>query len=117
MQSYQTIPILSIIIVLYIISILLVKTKKITLFQQRRFWNFVLLITFLVSGILGLVLAISIDQKVTFVWYLPFLKLHVKFGIAMSIVSIFHLLWHLPYYKTIFKKNSESQLRSRQELM
>jgi len=104
MQNYQTIPILLILIILYFVSFLLVKFKKITLFQQRRFWNFILLITFLVSGLLGLILAISIDQKIIFDWYLNFLKLHVKFGIAMSIVSIFHLLWHLPYYKTIFKK-------------
>ena len=107
MQSYQTIPILSVIIVLYLFSILLVKTKKVSLFHQRRFWNFVLLITFLVSGILGLVLAISIDQKITFGWYLPFLKLHVKFGTAMGMVSIFHLLWHLPYYTSIFKKTKK----------
>lgn len=104
MQNYQTIPILSVIIIIYYFSILLVKTKKVSLSRQRCFWNFILLITFLVSGILGLVLAISIDQETTLAWYLPFLKLHVKFGIAMSIVSIFHLIWHLSYYKTILKK-------------
>ena len=103
MQSYQVIPILSILIVLYILSIWLVKTKKISLFSQRRLWNFILLITFLVSGTLGLILAISIDQKINFAWYLPFLKLHVKFGVAMSVVSIFHLIWHLPYFSTILK--------------
>jgi len=108
MQSYQTIPILSVLIIMYFISILLVKTQKITLFQQRRFWNSVLLITFLVSGLLGLILAISIDQKFTFDWYLNFLNLHVKFGIAMSIVSIFHLLWHLPYFSSILKNKNSS---------
>jgi len=81
MQNYQTIPILLVIQVIYIFSIFLVKTKKITVFQQRRFWNFILLITFLISGILGLILAVFIDQKINFSWYLPFLKLHVKFGI------------------------------------
>ena len=104
MQNYQTLQILSAILVLYIISIWLVKTKKITIFSQRRFWNIILLTTFLVSGFLGLVLAISIDQKINLSWYLSFLNLHVKFGIAMSLVSFFHLIWHLPYYKTILKK-------------
>jgi hypothetical protein len=104
MQNYQTIPILLVLLILYFVSILLVKFKKIALLSQRRFWNIVLLITFLVSGILGLVLAISIDQKINLYWYLSFLNLHVKFGIAMSLVSIFHLIWHLPYYKTILKK-------------
>ncbi len=104
MQNYQTIPILMVLIIIYIITILLVKSKKITLLTQRRFWNIVLLITFLVSGLLGLILAISIDQKINLPWYLQLLRLHVKFGIAMSIVSIFHLLWHLPYYNSILKK-------------
>ena len=104
MQNYQTIPIIMVLLIIYIITILLVKSKKITLLTQRHFWNIVLLITFLVSGILGLILAISIDQKINLSWYLQFLRLHVKFGIAMSIVSIFHLLWHLPYYSSIFKK-------------
>jgi spermidine synthase len=104
MQNYQTIPILLILLVIYFVSILLVKFKKITLFNQRRFWNIVLLITFLGSGVLGLILAISLDQKINLPWYLQFLRLHVKFGTAMSLVSIFHLLWHLPYYKTILKK-------------
>lgn len=104
MQNYQTIPILVVLLILYIITIILVKSKKISLFSQRRFWNIVLLITFLVSGLLGLILAISIDQKINLPGYLQFLHLHVKFGIAMSLVSIFHLIWHLPYYKTILKK-------------
>jgi len=106
MQSYYFIPILTTVIIIYILTILLVKSQKISLFQQRRYWNLILLITFLVSGIFGLVLAFSIDQKITFGWYLPFLRLHVQFGIVMSIVSIFHLFWHLPYFSFYFKKNS-----------
>lgn len=105
MQKYHFIPILSILVISYIFSLFLVKTKKITLLNHRRFWNLVLLITFLVSGILGLILAFSIDQKISLAWYLPFLWYHVEFGIVMSIVSIFHFFWHLPYYTSIFKKN------------
>lgn len=104
MQNYLTIPILLVLIVLYFISIWLVKIKKISLLLQQRIWNVILLITFLVSGILGLILAFTLDQKINFAWYLPFLRLHVKFGIAMSIVSIFHLIWHLPYFNSIFKQ-------------
>lgn len=109
MQNYQTIPILLVLLIVYYISILLVKSKKITLINQRRFWNIVLLITFLVSGLLGLILALSIDQKINLSWYLQFLRLHVKFGVAMSLVSTFHLLWHLPYYNSILKKKKLSQ--------
>lgn len=104
MQNYQTIPILLVLIILYFASIWLVKTKKISLFHQRLFWNIILLITFLVAGSLGLIMAISLDQKINFVWYLPILKLHVRFGIGMAAVSIFHTIWHIPYFSSILKK-------------
>lgn len=52
----------------YIISLVFVKINKLTLLKQRQFWNVILLITFLISGILGLILAWSIDQKVPIAW-------------------------------------------------
>lgn len=109
MQNYQTIPILSVLIILYFASLLLVKTKKISLFQQQRIWNIVLLITFLVAGSLGLIMAISLDQKINFTWYLPILELHVKFGVAMAVISIFHTIWHLPYFSSILKNFSNKK--------
>jgi len=99
MQSYYFIPILLITFICYFFSIFLIKSKKITLVQHRRFWNFVLLITFLVSGVLGLFLAFSIDQKLSLGWYLPFMWYHVEFGIVMALVSLIHILWHIPYFK------------------
>ena len=88
----------------YFFSLFLVKIKKINLVQHRHFWNIILLITFLVSGILGLFLAFSIDQKLSLRWYLPVIWYHVEFGIVMALVAIFHSLWHLPYFSSLFKK-------------
>jgi len=88
----------------YIISLVFVKINKLTLLKQRQFWNVILLITFLISGILGLILAWSIDQKVSIAWYMPALKLHVKMGIVMAWVAIFHIIWHLWYFKGLFEK-------------
>jgi len=99
MQSYYFIPILSIVFIAYLFSLFLVKSQKITLIHHRRFWNFVLLITFLVSGILGLFLAFSIDQKLSLAWYLPLIWYHVEFGIVMALVSLIHIFWHLSYFK------------------
>jgi uncharacterized membrane protein YsdA (DUF1294 family) len=99
MQSYNFFLILSIVFVSYFFSIFLVKTQKISLISHRRFWNFVLLITFLVSGILGLFLAFSVDQHLSLKWYLPVIWYHVEFGIVMGLVSLFHIFWHLSYFK------------------
>jgi len=98
MQNYNSILISVLVLAVYFGSVILVKFKKIELRKQRRFWNIVLLVSFLISGILGLILAFMIDQKLSISWYLPMLGLHVKMGIVMAIVAIFHAWWHLRYY-------------------
>jgi len=104
MNSYHFFIISVLIFGSYFLSNYLVKIKKISLITNRRFWNIILLISFLISGILGLILAIFIDLKWSILWYQPLLWLHVEFGIIMALVSIFHLLWHLPYYLSLIKK-------------
>jgi len=103
MQNYNFILISALVLTAYFGSVILVKLKKIELRTQRRFWNMVLLISFLISGILGLILAFLIDQKLSIGWYLPMLRLHVRLGIVMAIVSIFHAWWHLKYYFSLGK--------------
>ena len=104
MNNYHFLLILIVVFVSYFFSQHLVKIKKISLLDHRRLWNIILLISFLVSGILGLILAMFIDLKLTTSWYRPLLWHHVEFGIVMSLVGIFHTLWHFPYYLSIFKK-------------
>lgn len=72
---------------------------------HRQLWNMILLVFFLISGLLGLLLAFAIDQKMPLLQYRTILWIHVEAGIIMAIVSIFHTLWHIPYFKGIFKKN------------
>ena len=88
----------------YFLSQYLVKINKISLITQRHFWNIILLIFFLISGILGLILAMFLDLKLSISWYQSLLWIHVETGIVMALVSVFHLLWHLPYYLSIVKK-------------
>jgi hypothetical protein len=107
MSSYNFILITIIVLTVYFLSFYLTKIKKITQVQHRRFWNLVLLITFLASCLLGLFLAFSIDQQLSLSWYLPLIWYHVEFSIVMSLVAIFHALWHLPYYKSIFKRQNK----------
>jgi len=109
MQSYNFILIFVVVFFLYFFSLFLVKFQKITQFQHRRFWNLVLLVTFLVTGIFGLFLAFSIDQKLSLRWYLPLIWYHVEFGIIMALISLFHIIWHLPYFSSIFKQSINSK--------
>lgn len=103
MTNYHFVFIFLITLLAYLFTYFLSKTGKLSCYSHRRIWNIILLISFLVSGIIGLILAFSIDQKLSLSWYLPFLWLHVEFGIIMALVSIFHILWHLPYFRSLAK--------------
>jgi len=104
MNNYHFFLLFILIFGFYFISQSLVNTKKISQIYHRRLWNIILLVSFLISGIIGLILAMFIDLKLSISWYQPFLWIHVETGIIMALVSIFHLLWHLPYYLSLFKK-------------
>ncbi|HNZ84525.1 MAG TPA: hypothetical protein PKZ29_01480 [Candidatus Woesebacteria bacterium] len=102
MDSYNFFLLFGLTAGLYLISAFLVKFKKLSPVTQRRFWNLVLLISFLVSGLTGLFFAFAIDQNRHLPNYLTGLWLHVEFGIVMATIAIFHALWHLPYFRGIF---------------
>lgn len=89
---------------LYCLTFALHKTGKIRKQIHRRIWNSLLLLTFLGSGIIGLLLVIQINYHVWLGIYRDFLYWHVQLGIAMALISILHALWHISYYKKLFSK-------------
>ncbi len=76
---------------------------------HRRLWNILLLITFLVTAMLGLLLTIQINYKLEWTFVNTILKYHVDFGIGMSFIAVFHLAWHWNFYKSIFKKRTKGK--------
>lgn len=103
-KPYHPIPILLSMIGLYIGTYILVKIKIIKKQTHRKIWNIGLTLSFLISGILGLVLVFFVQYDYIPSYYLDFMILHVDFGVAMAVIAIFHALWHLNYYKNILKK-------------
>jgi hypothetical protein len=107
-RSYKFFIILFSLLILYLISSLLVKAQSISLLTHRRIWNVLLLISFLVSAIFGIMLVLAIN----FGWFIPIysfiLYWHVEFGSAMAIITIFHIAWHWQYYALMFKKKAEN---------
>lgn len=101
-SSYYLLPILLSLTVLYIISHVLSKRNIITVVSHRKAWNLLLLITFLASGILGLLLVIRISYGIAIPLPFNILFWHVEAGIAMAAISIFHVLWHWSYFKNLF---------------
>ena len=91
----------------YFLSIILHKTGIYNKRIHRRIWNGLLLITFLVSGILGLVLVLQVNYLILPSYFVTFLKWHVDFGIVMAWVSIFHIVWHFKYFRNIFRSTNK----------
>jgi len=88
----------------YFVTYLLVKAKKVSLLAQRKFWNAVLFVSFLVTAVSGILMVFRSQYHVSI--SLPFdIKFwHVEIGIAFAVVAIFHALWHLAYFKGYFRK-------------
>jgi len=101
--NYYFLPIAGILFIIYLITLTLSRKKKIKLALHRKIWNFILLITFLISGTFGLILAIILSYGIRLDFYSDLLFWHVEMGISMAIISIFHILWHLKYFKKMFQ--------------
>jgi len=96
-RNYYFLPILIITIILYALTSILVRIKKIREVIHKRIWNMVLLISFLVTGILGILLVIRLQYGFDLSLGINELFWHVEAGIIMTIISVFHIIWHTPY--------------------
>lgn len=100
---YPLFTILGITLGLYLFTFILVKTGKISKPTHRKIWNVTLGITCLGSCLIGLLLAFLINYGYRPTWYVSILHWHVYLGIAMTLIAIFHIFWHVEYFKAIFK--------------
>lgn len=98
-------------VIVYVISYVLTKTKTISVVAHRKFWNVMLLVTFIVCGLTGIFLTIRVENPGLFTLPSNFLFLHVEFGLAMALISIFHILWHWKYYINILKSKPKTNLQ------
>jgi uncharacterized membrane protein len=96
---------------IYGVSFVLYKTKRIRVKTHRKIWNVLLLATFLVTGIFGLILTIQLDYALSFTIPVDLLFWHVETGIVMTLISLFHMGWHFNYYRNLLR-NSRSKVRA-----
>lgn len=106
--NYYFLPIAGILFLFYLLTYYLSKKKKIKLIKHRKLWNSVLLLTFLVSGMTGIILAILLSYGIRLTFYSEMLFWHVETGIAMAIISIFHIIWHWKYFKSMLRYRTEN---------
>jgi spermidine synthase len=108
-SPYLIFPIGILALILYLTTLSLSRLTIIKRVTHRKIWNVLLLVTFFVTALLGLILAIQVNYKIKIPFTGLLLTLHVDFGIGMTSIAIFHFLWHWNYYMKLFKKRSQDK--------
>ncbi|MBC8313545.1 MAG: DUF4405 domain-containing protein [Candidatus Cloacimonetes bacterium] len=107
---YHLISIVVISIILYLFSSILSKKKIIRLAIHRKIWNLMLLISFFISSIFGILLIFQINFGTRFSLPFHLLFWHAEIGIVAFIIGIFHIIWHWKYFKTYFSRNTQKEI-------
>ena len=62
-----------------------------------------LLLTFLVSGVLGVLLVIRINWDILILFSFNIRYTYVEAWITMAVIFVFYILWHWKYYQSIVR--------------
>jgi hypothetical protein len=111
LTHYLVSPIALGFLLIYGLSFFLYKTKRIRVATHRKIWNVLLLATFLITGIFGVLLAIQLDYTLPFTIPINMLFWHVEAGIVMTFISLFHMGWHFNYYRNMLR-TSRAKVRA-----
>ena len=103
-KPYHLLPLSLSLFFLYFASIILYKKKILKAKNHFKFWNFALLFSFLISGLLGITLVIMINYGIRIKLPFNILFWHTEAGIAMFAISMFHIHWHWRYIKNMFNR-------------
>ena len=114
-SPYALLPIGILALLLYILSYTLSRLSIIRQKDHRQFWNILLLIAFLVTGLLGLILTIQVNYKLNIPFIKELLKWHVNFGIGLTMIAVFHFLWHWDYYTGLLKTGKKEIIPDRED--
>lgn len=96
--AYPLIPVTLLTFLVYFTTRIFAAWDVFPLNWHRKFWNYLLLFAFLASGLLGILSVIKVNYKLEIDGYEDYLQWHVSVGIALVLIAIFHLSWHLNYY-------------------
>ena len=107
LPSYHFLEIFLVSLLIYFGGKFLARKLEVSSCKEKKFWNVFLLISFIGSAGMGMTLVFIEDYD----WFrsinFNFLFWHVEFSIVMALLGIFHALWHLKYYLSIFKKKKK----------
>lgn len=94
-------------ILFYLASYILSKRGRFSQITHKKIWNFLLLVSFIISALTAVLYLLRIEYG--FILNIPFniSYWHIEIGYIFILISIFHILWHIPYLKSYFKFNKK----------
>ena len=106
--AYPLFPISILVILFYSLSFAFSRIGLVSKVNHRKFWNVLLLIAFLTTGLIGLLMVVKINYKLVIPIYDQLVGYHVGFGIGMAMIGFFHFWWNLQYYLKLFKVDNRT---------
>lgn len=103
--EYDLLTLLALCSGLYFITHTLAGRNIIKKSTHKKIWNSALLLTFLISCLFGLALVVELNYDIWKSSFKTLLYWHVEIGICMTIISVFHILWHWKYFKNLIKNS------------
>lgn len=107
---FWTITIL--VVLFYAMSFAFSRIGLVSKVNHRKFWNVLLLLSFMISGLLGLLMVLKVNYKLQIPAYEQLVLLHVDFGIGMVVVGLFHFWWHLRYFLKLFQPEKNKKVET-----
>jgi hypothetical protein len=104
--KYNLLPLSLVLIILYLISLYLVKKQKLSQVINKKIWNLALLISFIITAITSILYLLYSEFQIKTIDFAVISFWHIELGLIMILISIFHALWHLSYFKAMLKLNN-----------
>ena len=113
-KEYYMWQITLVLVALYLASLYLVKIGKMSVVRNRKIWNMILLISFIVTALTSIFLLLRLNYGISPL-SINLIVPHVMWGYVMLLIAIFHALWHIPYFKSYLPKKVEAKKKAKRK--
>lgn len=102
-ENFNLIPVVITTIIIYLVTYLLYLEQRLTRNFYLAIWKYVLMASFIATGVTGLILTIFINYGIQSSWNLTIDFWHAEFAIVMAVSTLFHLHLYWKQVKRVFK--------------
>lgn len=102
-ENYNLIPLAITTLIIYLVTYLLYLEHRLTRNLYYAIWKYVLMASFIATGVTGLILTIFINYGIQSSWNLTIDFWHAEFAIVMAVSTLLHLHLYWKQVKRVFK--------------